>query len=120
MQGAELVAADIARRSAERRDLAIEGIERMTKFQVGDVVTRAGDDRQKILEINDGGDLIHVECIKEPMGFLTVHGTRRDPWCRLGDREWNMASRYSYPDDLLIEAFSPLTATTRLGRIFNV
>lgn len=75
----------------------------MTVFQVGDVVTRGGDDRQKILEINQAGDLIHVECIKEPMGFLNEDMTFGDPWCRVGEKEWNLSKRYNYPDDLLIE-----------------
>lgn len=72
-------------------------------FQVGDVVTRSGDDRQRVLEINEAGDLIHVECIKEPLGFPNEDGTRAAPWCRIGDKEWNLVRRYSYPDDLLIE-----------------
>lgn len=66
-------------------------------------MTRSGVDRQKILEINEAGDLLHVECIREPLGFLNDDGFRDAPWCRIGDREWNMARRYSYPDDLLVE-----------------
>lgn len=54
-------------------------------FKVGDIVSRDGSDRQKVIEVNEfPPDMIHVECIREP----------REPWCEVGDREWNMANRY--------------------------
>lgn len=67
-----------------------------TKFEVGDIVTRGGNDRQKILDTNGYG-MIEVECIKEPLGWLNDDGSRGEPWCKLGDREWNLTRRYSFP-----------------------
>jgi hypothetical protein len=34
-----------------------------TRFQVGDIVTRGGDDRQRIVGICDGGDMIDLVVI---------------------------------------------------------
>ena len=70
-------------------------------FKVGDIVTRDGTDLQRILEINEAGDLITVECIKEPLGWLNDDGTRGEPWCRLGDREDNLARRYSHAGNVI-------------------
>ncbi len=40
------------------------------KFEVGDIVTRGGDDRQKILILDTNGyDMTEVECIREPLGW---------------------------------------------------
>jgi len=72
-------------------------------FKVGDIVSRDGTDLQRILEINDAGDLMHVECIREPLGWLKDDGSRDEPWCRLGETEWNLPRRYHYPDDLTID-----------------
>ena len=73
-----------------------------TKFEIGDVVTRGGDDRQKIIDIGDVGDMIEVECVKEPLGWLNDDGTREEPWCKIGDREWNLTRRYRFPDEELL------------------
>lgn len=71
------------------------------EFQVGDIVTRDGTDRQKVIAVD--GDLIEVKCVKEPLGWLQEDGTRDPPWCRVGDRERNLTRRYSYPEDTIIE-----------------
>lgn len=71
-------------------------------FKVGDVVSRDGTDRQRILEINGGGDLIHVECVKEPLGAPNEDGGRDKPWCAIGEREWNVAWRYEYVEELAV------------------
>lgn len=59
------------------------------KFKVGDVVTRAGDDRQRITEIDDEGFCLTVVCIKAPA----------DGWCKVGDEERNLVRRYEWPSD---------------------
>ena len=64
-------------------------------FRVGDVVTRDGTDLQRISEISSP-DLMLFVCIREPAGD--------PPWCRVGEDEWNVPWRYSYPDELTIEA----------------
>ncbi|MFZ5744450.1 MAG: hypothetical protein ACOY7T_08230 [Pseudomonadota bacterium] len=68
----------------------------MIPFKPGDIVTRDGTDRQKVLEINDAGDLMLVECISEPLGYLNDDGTRGDPWCKIGEQEWNLTRRYEH------------------------
>jgi hypothetical protein len=73
------------------------------EFSVGDVVTRGHGDLQRIIDINSAGDLIVVECIREPIGWLNEDGTREEPWCRVGFVESNLTRRYSYPDGLTIE-----------------
>lgn len=73
----------------------------MIKFQKGDIVTRDGTDLQKILEIDD--DLMLVECVRAPLGWLNDDGTRGEPWCKVGEQEWNLPRRYSYPEQLTIE-----------------
>jgi|JI6StandDraft_1071083.scaffolds.fasta_scaffold79693_1 hypothetical protein len=83
-------------------------------FKVGDIVTRDGTDLQKIIEINDVGDLILVECIKEPLGYLNDDGSRDTPWCALGEQEWNISRRYEYAGSL-IEADIPVDLLTRAG-----
>jgi hypothetical protein len=62
------------------------------QFEVGDIVTRDGTDHHKVIEISDPS-FFHVECIKAP----------ETGWCAVGNREWNITRRYSFPDDLLIE-----------------
>ena len=54
-------------------------------WEVGDIVTRDGMDEQEVIEISNMGTLI-VKCIKEPM----------DSWCKLGDEEMNLTSRYLF------------------------
>lgn len=73
------------------------------EFRVGDIVTRDGTDLQKILEINDAGDLILVVCVRAPSAWLNDDGTRDEPWCQVGEEEWNLSRRYSFPDELTIE-----------------
>ena len=63
-------------------------------FRVGDIVTRDGTDLQRIVAINDAGDLIDVVCI-QPSEF---------GWCKVGDTEVNVAWRYNYPDQLLVNS----------------
>ena len=58
-------------------------------INVGDIVSRSGDDRQKVLSTNGGPefepDMIEVECIK----------ASDDGVYQVGDRESNLARRYS-------------------------
>lgn len=53
------------------------------QFQVGDIVTRDGSDRQRVVEVGEYND-ITVECIKPPSSG----------WCGVGERELNLAGRY--------------------------
>lgn len=62
-------------------------------FRVGDIVTRGGDDRQRILDVREGGQMITVRCIKAPASG----------WCELGEEESNLARRYQYPEALTVE-----------------
>lgn len=71
------------------------------RFKVGDIVTRDGTDLHRVVDINDAGDLIDVECIKEPLGYLEDDGSRSEPWARLGDIETNLARRYSFSGDII-------------------
>lgn len=82
-----------------REGQRIPNAHRLKGFEKGDIVTRDGTDRQLVLDVNDVGDMITVECIKEPLGAINDDGTRDDPWCRLGEIEDNLARRYSYADD---------------------
>jgi hypothetical protein len=70
-------------------------------FQPGDLVTRDGTDVHRVISTNGDDrhapDMIEVECIKEPLGFLQEDGVTRDPpWAKIGQREHNLARRYSY------------------------
>lgn len=65
--------------------------------------TRDGTDRQRVIEINDDGDLMLVECIKVPLDHLNEDGSRDKPWCEFGEQEWNLPRRCSYPEELVIE-----------------
>lgn len=56
-------------------------------FQVGDIVTRAGDDRQRVLEVDEDGHCITVVCTVAPASG----------WCKVGDEERNLSRRYEYP-----------------------
>lgn len=89
-----------------------EGSVSRLKFRVGDIVTRDGTDRQRIIEINDAGDLIHVECIRAPLGWLNDDGSRGASWCEIGDREWNIPWRYDYPEETMID-HTPLSGELR-------
>lgn len=65
-------------------------------FKVGDIVSRDGTDLQRILEINDAGDLMLVECIREPLGSLNDDGSRGESWLKVGEQEWNLPRRYQF------------------------
>lgn len=90
------------------------GQTRAVGFQVGDIVTRDGTDRHRVIATNQddpryAADLIDVECLVEPLGFLEEDGvTRGAPWCRVGDVEGNLARRYTYADE-------PLSGIERKG-----
>jgi hypothetical protein len=77
------------------------------KFQVGDIVTRDGTDRQRVLEIDD--DLITVECIREPVTYEPGDA----PWCLLGERETNVTRRYSWPEDATDGVAHQVASSTR-------
>ncbi|RXR28977.1 hypothetical protein [Sphingobium fluviale] len=81
-------------------------------FKVGDIVTRDGTDLQKIIEINDVGDLILVECVKEPLGYLNDDGSRGTPWCAIGEQEWNLSRRYEHAGTLVDGLAHPLSCET--------
>lgn len=57
-------------------------------IKVGDMVSRTGFDSHKILEINEGGDLMLCECISDPSGCFEA-----------GDQEWNLPRHYSKIND---------------------
>lgn len=71
-------------------------------FRVGDVVTRDGTDRHRVIAIL-APDLIEVECISEPAPYAPDE----PPWTRRGERETNLSRRYSYPDSLTIDGGAP-------------
>ena len=54
------------------------------EFEVGDVVSRMGDDEQVIVGINDFGDMLDLRCIKSNDVF------------GVGDTECNCADVYEY------------------------
>jgi hypothetical protein len=74
-------------------------------FRVGDLVTRDGTDVHRVIEADwiDGyaPDLITVECVKEPLGFLDDDGSRSEPWARIGEIEMNLARRYSHAGEIV-------------------
>lgn len=73
-------------------------------FQVGDIVTRRGDDLHRILQISSCGDSMLVECIRPDKGSVVDDdGTLSDPCYKIGDQEWNLPRRYSYPEFMTIE-----------------
>lgn len=53
-------------------------------FKVGDIVTRAGDDRQRVIEVDEEWGLITVECVVAPASG----------WIQVGEREENLPRRY--------------------------
>lgn len=71
------------------------------KFKIGDLVSRDGTDVQRVIGKNDYNQL-EVECIKAP----------DSGWCKVGDREWNLAGRYVHTRDLIIKG--NLTPADRL------
>lgn len=70
------------------------------EFKVGDLVTRDGTDVHRVIEVIES-DLIVVECVKEPLGYLNEDGTRDPPWTKIGERETNLARRYDFAGVLL-------------------
>lgn len=62
-------------------------------LNIGDIVSRSGHDRQRIMAIGDYND-ITVECIVAPSCCIDECGARLEPWCNVGDVELNMAGRY--------------------------
>ncbi len=85
------------------------------EFFVGDIVSRDGSDLHRVIEIVTE-DLIVVECIREPEGWLNDDGTRDEPWCRLGEIERNLTRRYHHPDELKIDG----TASDRQAGLLTV
>lgn len=71
-------------------------------FVVGDIVTRDGTDEQRVLSTD--GDAEHhpttitVLCTKEPKRYVDDDGSTWEPWCKLGEEEFNLSRRYSYVD----------------------
>lgn len=63
-------------------------------FRVGDIVTRDGTDRQRIIKIDHGWGSLTVECITAPA----------TGWMKVGEREENLIRRYSYPPPLDLAA----------------
>lgn len=67
-------------------------------FVAGDIVSRDGTDEHIVIETFGEGEFapiqIHVECIKEPLGYPNEDGSVGEPWTRLGEREWNLSRRY--------------------------
>ncbi|WP_398482528.1 hypothetical protein [Tardiphaga sp.] len=73
-------------------------------FKVSDIVTRDGSDRQRVVE-TDGHSppmTITVECIREP----ATDELSPEPWCKLGEREFNLARRYGYAHDAIDGEFT--------------
>lgn len=86
--GAEKLADDLAgvEYQSAQTDLPSE------LWQVGDIVSRDGNDEQEILDFAGERDFISVKCVKEP----PVSEGLSEPWCRLGDLETNLTRRYSF------------------------
>lgn len=73
-------------------------------FQVGDIVTRMGDDLHRILQISSYGDSMLVECIRPDKGVVVDDdGNLSEPCYKIGDKEWNLPRRYSYPEFMTID-----------------
>jgi len=56
----------------------------MNEIKVGDIVTRDGTDRHRVLEVGHYGEVV-VECIKEP----------RTKWIKKDEQEINLMRRYT-------------------------
>lgn len=54
-------------------------------FWLGDIVTRDGTDRHRVVSVSDDGDQIEVECVIAPAGG----------WINVGERETNLPRRYT-------------------------
>ena len=62
-----------------------DAVESTMKFEIGDIVAKIGIDRHVVIDINQAGDLIEVECVKKP----------HHNFCDVFDREWNIPERYT-------------------------
>ena len=62
-----------------------------TVYKVGDLVTRDGTDIHRVTAVNDGGQMIVVECVKP-----AASGS-----CEIGETESNLALRYEYAGDVI-------------------
>lgn len=71
------------------------------EFKPGDIVTRNGTDRQCVIWVNEAGDLMEVECIRAPLGWLNEDGTHDRPWCEVGECETNLCRRYGDAGDVI-------------------
>jgi len=58
-------------------------------IRVGDIVSRDGTDRHRVLATNacDGmlPDMVKLECIGEARGWRQEDGSRGEGWCSIGD-----------------------------------
>lgn len=61
-------------------------------IEPGDIVTRDGTDRQRVLAVDDL--MVHVVCILPPDAG----------WCNVGDEEKNLARRYTHAVTIDLEA----------------
>lgn len=75
------------------------------KFQPGDLVTRDGSDVQRVIRMI-ADDTIEIECVK-----ASAHG-----WCRIGEREINMARRYEFAGDVVDGRSDPAQNPAQIER----
>lgn len=61
------------------------------KFAIGDIVSRDGTDRQRVIYIDDEGYAMTVVCTKAP----------ESGWCKVGDEEYNLCRRYDFAGDVI-------------------
>lgn len=59
-----------------------------TLFEVGDIVSKYGNDLHRVVEFNDDRDLMLVECIKDSPGLIFNDIIRFGSWGVIGDQEW--------------------------------
>lgn len=59
------------------------------QFNVGDIVTRDGTDRQRITYVQPDRHSMEVVCIKAPASG----------WCQIGDSEFNLCRRYAFVEN---------------------
>lgn len=75
------------RRLAEKHGFReLPTLPRPRRFQPGDIVTRAGDDLQLVLDVTEDFFCMTVRCIRAPASG----------WCKVGDEEYNLCRRYDY------------------------
>lgn len=61
-------------------------------WQVGDIVSRDGNDEHEILEIDEWAEMLLVRCVKEP----PIYEGGDEPWTKLGEDEYNLVRRYEF------------------------